>query len=269
MSNYKQMKIRIRDRDHSAEVQKVLFKLGYRWRIDGMNIYHNVDARWLHTGVSNYNGITWAKYSTSHNDYHYYPDYTLEQLQQMLEQQEKNNMNTSDNNDSIPLNMDLSKLSETEKEMFQRLVSKGTTPTTESTPVQHYLACTEGLNVDDMYWHILSDGTVTCSRWDNDGIDNRTLSLGNVYKTRSDAELALEAKHFKQKLRVASSKSWGDVKVDWSNSDQDKYSINCVQGEYKVHVYGIIQRQYTFKTKEDAQSFIDDNKDDLCLLFVE
>ncbi|MBK0347874.1 hypothetical protein JDW15_04345 [Aerococcaceae bacterium zg-ZJ1578] len=45
----------------------------------------------------------------------------------------------------------------------------------------------------DTYYVIESDGRVVENRWDNDFVDKNRLSIGNVFKTKEEAEFEVEA----------------------------------------------------------------------------
>ncbi len=92
-----------------------------------------------------------------------------------------------------------------------------------------------------------------------------------VYKTKEDAELARD----KQKAIVACWKWAGEnapFEPDWKDLIQQKWSvfynyINMSIKEWYRYTHDNITLPY-FKSKEDAQAFINANKDNLMLLFT-
>jgi hypothetical protein len=75
----------------------------------------------------------------------------------------------------------------------------------------------------ETYWFIYGDYSIYDSCWDNDSTDNIRYSTGNCYKTKADAEFALE----KQKLLVAMQRyadERNEEEIDWEN-DKPKFYI--------------------------------------------
>ncbi|MBK0348210.1 hypothetical protein JDW15_06125 [Aerococcaceae bacterium zg-ZJ1578] len=57
------------------------------------------------------------------------------------------------------------------------------------------------LSDGDSYYVIESDGRVVENRWDNDFVDKNRLSIGNVFKTKEEAEFEVEARKVYHELK--------------------------------------------------------------------
>ena len=75
----------------------------------------------------------------------------------------------------------------------------------------------------EYYWLISMLGEFKCLRWLGGRFDNYQLSLGNIYRTREDAEQALDFQTRKAKL-IKEIENSSDV-IDWGDEDQYKYYI--------------------------------------------
>lgn len=78
--------------------------------------------------------------------------------------------------------------------------------------------------MNEKYWLVDAGGWVNDFRWEDDRVDKYQLSLGNVYKTREEAAMALDFQTRRAKL-IKEIKDSSDV-IDWRDGHQNKYSIS-------------------------------------------
>lgn len=78
----------------------------------------------------------------------------------------------------------------------------------------------------DAYWTLDDSAEVSETRWATDYIDRARLAIGNVFRTKADAEREIERRKVLTELRRLARESWGDGKADWSNSVQNKYRLH-------------------------------------------
>ena len=79
--------------------------------------------------------------------------------------------------------------------------------------------------VGAVYWRVDDYGRVSHATWGDDGYDTAGAALGNVYRTEQEAKQAVERQKVLTQLRKLAQWSWGDVKCDWTNADQDKCEL--------------------------------------------
>ena len=76
----------------------------------------------------------------------------------------------------------------------------------------------------DDYFFINANGSISNLTWNNTVWDNSLYSIGNCFKTREEAEKAVEkAKIYTQLKRLAEEIS--TEPIDWENENQRKYYI--------------------------------------------
>lgn len=75
----------------------------------------------------------------------------------------------------------------------------------------------------EKYWLITASGFIISNIWGDDEHDNHVLLMNNVYRTKEEAERALDFQTRKAKLIKEIEDSSGVV--DWSNIQQYKYCI--------------------------------------------
>ena len=138
----------------------------------------------------------------------------------------------------------------------------------------------------DSYWsveskinHFISDNFVSDDfKFNNrpDYINSNITLMCNCYRTEEEARLALA----KQKAIVACWK-WAQENApfepDWDDGEQERWSVfyhtqNYTKNKYleiccSSYAHDNITLPY-FKSKEDAEAFINANKDNLMLLFT-
>lgn len=108
------------------------------------------------------------------------------------------------------------------------------------------------------YWVDLDQMEIEYSRWDNDNNDNSRLNHKIVFKTEKEAEEWLEYLEAKEKAMNEFSQA------EWEGDDMKKYHIRYRYDNEKFDVdYYYSQKTYNtpyFRTKEDAQAFIEKYK---------
>lgn len=125
--------------------------------------------------------------------------------------------------------------------------------------------------VREEYWGIHSYGFIFNNT--NYDMDKYNISIGNCYRTKEEAELAL-----KKQQAIVRCWKWqqenAPFEPDWGNHQQKKYSPY-----YHSVTYEKIKSDYTwnaqfqftlpyFESEEDCDAFITANREDLLLLFT-
>lgn len=112
-------------------------------------------------------------------------------------------------------------------------------------------------HVDDIYWYVRDFKNFDCDKWKDDEIDNFRYSIGNVYKTREEAEFAVE------KLKVIAElkryAEWYNDKIDWKDDNSCKFDIfyDYGTGEMIIFSYNSVQHNSIyFSSKEIAENAI-------------
>lgn len=78
---------------------------------------------------------------------------------------------------------------------------------------------------NELYWFISSDVTVSFSREENHPVDETRYRIGNYYKTREEANEAIEKMKIYMQLKDLALRLNEGEKIDWANSNQYKYNI--------------------------------------------
>ena len=78
---------------------------------------------------------------------------------------------------------------------------------------------------NELYWFISSAVTVSSSREENDPVDETRYRIGNYYKTREEANEAIEKMKIYMQLKDLALRLNEGEKIDWANSNQYKYNI--------------------------------------------
>lgn len=126
--------------------------------------------------------------------------------------------------------------------------------------------------VGEMYWSINSYGLIFNNKNYDYDIDKHFISIGNCYRTKEEAELAL-----KKQQAIVRCWKWqqenAPFEPDWGDEGQGKdyvyYGITNKKLRCSGSSYG--RYQFTlpyFKSEEDCEAFREANKEDLLLLFT-
>ena len=79
-------------------------------------------------------------------------------------------------------------------------------------------------NHKETYYFIRSDGDISSAFWSNYcDVDADTFAMGNCFKTKEDAELALKKHAVYQELKQFADEN--NEPIDWKNERQKKYAI--------------------------------------------
>lgn len=150
---------------------------------------------------------------------------------------------------NMNLNVNFDNLTEEERNQLLALVEKSTKEPKVWKPKHN-----------ETYYYITSDGTISCTGFGNynDDVDNNAYSIGNCYRTREDAQFAVE------KLKViAELKRFAQEhndKINWDNNSKWKYyivynyKINNINCDAVVTVKG---NNIYFKSEEIAKQAIE------------
>lgn len=94
------------------------------------------------------------------------------------------------------------------------------------------------------YWYINSCGDVMRTSWNNYcGLDAEHLIMGNYFKTKEEADFALQKHLVYQELKQFADEN--NDPIDWGNKKQEKYIINyCTAEKKSVFVDGWATYQF-------------------------
>lgn len=113
----------------------------------------------------------------------------------------------------------------------------------------------------DRYWTLDDSADIFEATWASDSIDRSRFAIGNVFRTKTDAERGNERRIVLTTLRQLARGSWGGDKADWSNCVQDKWYLFCDHSEqvWRIDYGSTCQRQGAiyFATREAAQAAIE------------
>ena len=127
---------------------------------------------------------------------------------EMFEDTEENKMD----NNNITVNME--NLSQEERSTLLSLIEKSNKPKNKVWKPEK----------DETYYYSYSDGHIEEATWDNLNIDKNRYAIGNCFKTKEDAEFALEKQKVITELkRFALEHNKEDI--DWNDSKQRKYFL--------------------------------------------
>ena len=80
----------------------------------------------------------------------------------------------------------------------------------------------------------------------------------NIFATKNQAKSALAMAKLSQVMAVYN----GNWQADWSDFNQNKYCI-CFNGKLSIFIHGIKKHFLSFKTKELAEEFLTNFKEDI------
>lgn len=107
----------------------------------------------------------------------------------------------------------------------------------------------EGLGIS--HWWLNVSGEHTYIKQTSD----KTSELGLCFATEEDVKQYREHLRLMQEARVAMAKSWGDVKPDWTNVNQNKYVIDMYYGKITTEIYTFRCSPIHFRTIYDREQF--------------
>lgn len=122
--------------------------------------------------------------------------------------------------------------------------------------------------IDEEYWYI-SGGEVFDTN-NTTGRDAREISIGNCYRTREEAQLALDKQQALVRLW-----DWADencyFRPDWENEEQRKYFVYYDYDMHELWNCLCFNEKYQnnlpyLKSTKDCENFIKNNKEDITLI---
>ena len=116
--------------------------------------------------------------------------------------------NKMDNN-NITVNME--NLSQEERSTLLSLIGKANKPKNKVWKPEK----------DETYYYSYSDGNIEEATWDNLNVDENRYAIGNCFKTKEEAEFALERQKVITELKRFALEH-NEKEIDWSNDDEQK-----------------------------------------------
>ncbi len=126
--------------------------------------------------------------------------------------------------------------------------------------------------IGEDYYYISTAGEIAFDEWDNYEIDMWRFNQGNAFKTEKEAEDKLFQLRLEGKARKFRRINNCDVtEEDWRNTNKNKYYIyySLIRGIATVSNNLIINptKLGYFSSKEIAEKFVEENKEDLIKYF--
>lgn len=136
-------------------------------------------------------------------------------------------------NNNITVNME--NLSQEERSILLPLIEKANKPKNKVWKPES----------DEMYYYSCSDGFIKEATWDNINVDKNRYAIGNCFKTREEAEFALERQKVIMELKRFALEH-NEKEIDWSNRCQNKYFLyfNHDKNRIMISYYYIYQYIY-------------------------
>lgn len=150
------------------------------------------------------------------------------------------------NNQNITVNME--NLSQEERSTLLSLIEKANKPKNKVWKPEK----------DETYYYLYSYGKIEEDTWDNANEDRIRYAIGNCFKTKEEAEFALERQKVITELKRFALEH-NDKEIDWNNIEQRKCflsyqhdkNIIFIDFYYSVQIYNIY-----FTSEEIAQAAI-------------
>ena len=137
---------------------------------------------------------------------------------EMFEDTEENKMD----NNNITVNME--NLSQEERTLLS-LIEKANKPKSKVWKPKK----------DETYYYLYSYGNIEEDTWDNANEDRNRYALGNCFKTKEEAEFALERQKVIMELKRFALEN-NDKEIDWSNDDEQKYCLYFDHGRNRIMI---------------------------------
>lgn len=147
------------------------------------------------------------------------------------------------------ISVNLENLSEEEREQLMKLIQK-------SNGFKSKMWKPED---NEKYFYVSGHGVINICRWINDTTDNGCYEIGNCFKTKEEAEFALEKAKVEAELRRFAEEN-NEYKIDWEDDDQEKWFIyyNCDMKKIDI-IYNTVLKTHCiyFSSKKIAKQAID------------
>lgn len=115
-------------------------------------------------------------------------------------------------NNNITVNME--NLSQEERSTLLSLIEKANKPKNKVWKPEK----------DETYYYLYSYGKIEEDTWDNANEDRIRYAIGNCFKTKKEAEFALERQKVIMELKRFALEH-NEKEIDWSNDDEQKYCL--------------------------------------------
>lgn len=148
-------------------------------------------------------------------------------------------------NKNITVNME--NLSQDERELLLKLIEKANKKESKVWKPKNR----------DVYWFIKNNG-IGSYNYFNDNTDNFLYSIGNYFKTKEEAEFALERQKVITELKRFALKN-NECELDWNDCTQCKYEVYYDTNDKMVNVsplYTFKQNTVYFSSEEIAKKAI-------------
>lgn len=148
---------------------------------------------------------------------------------------------------NITVNME--NLSEKEREQLMKLIQKSNGSKGKMWKPED----------NEKYFYVSGRGVINICRWINDTTDNGCYEIGNCFKTKEEAEFALEKAKVEAELRRFAEEN-NEYEIDWEDDDQEKWFIyyNCDTKKIDI-IYNTVLKTHCiyFSSKKIAKQAID------------
>lgn len=116
------------------------------------------------------------------------------------------------------ISVNLENLSEEEREQLMKLIKKSNGFKSKMWKPKR----------GELFFYISGRGYIFSSKWINSYICNEYYSIGNCFKTKEEAEFALEKVRVETELRRFAEEN-NEYEIDWTDKKQEKWfiSYNC------------------------------------------
>lgn len=119
----------------------------------------------------------------------------------------------------------------------------------------------------ELYWYINQSGLLNYSIFSDYQSDIRQFELGNVYKTKEEAEFARDKQIFLTKFERYLREN-EDEPVDWNNESQKKYSVELnfrINSKISIVANNYYMKQGAIYTTnfEALNSYVKENESDI------
>lgn len=140
------------------------------------------------------------------------------------------------NNQNITINME--NLSQEERNTFLSLIEKANKPKNKVWKPEK----------DETYYYSYSDGSIEEATWDNVNVDKNRYAIGNCFKTKEEAEFALERQKVITELKRFALEH-NEKEIDWSDG-KPKWLIYSNRNHVGVKYVNLLKENNIYFTSE-------------------
>lgn len=147
------------------------------------------------------------------------------------------------------ITVNMKNLSEEEREQLMELIKKSN-------------GCKRNVwkpEYSELYFCVSGYGIVGDKTWKNDYVDNGYYGIGNCFKTKEEAEFALEKTKVEAKLCRFAEKN-NEYEIDWKDEDQEKWYLFYSYNDKRVWFDSVCRHKMSniyFSSKEIAKQAVD------------